>query len=155
MCQQFTELIHASASMFIMQETSEDNSDAAADIPRNLQASAADMHPSEVKQYLESLAHPLNLTDIDFHKFMQYSSGFCISNGKLWWRDTHGKHKIVVLKEKRYELLKEVHDILGHKMIYAVLVRSNMSPISDLSNALPPYPTDSRCSHFTLPQGPC
>jgi hypothetical protein len=51
---------------------------------------------------------------------MQYSSGFFISNGKLWCRDTHGKHKIVVPKEKRYELLKEVHDILGHKKIYAV-----------------------------------
>jgi hypothetical protein len=51
---------------------------------------------------------------------MQYSSRFFFSNGKLWRRDTHGKHKIVVLKEKRYELLKEVHDILGHKKIYAV-----------------------------------
>jgi hypothetical protein len=51
---------------------------------------------------------------------MQYSSGFFISNGKLWQRDTHGRHKIVVPKEKRYELLKEVHDILGHKKIYAV-----------------------------------
>jgi hypothetical protein len=38
MHQQFTELIHdsASASAFIMEETSKDNSDAAADIPRNL-----------------------------------------------------------------------------------------------------------------------
>jgi hypothetical protein len=51
---------------------------------------------------------------------MQYSSGFFFSNGKLWRCDTHGKHKIVVPKEKRYELLKEVHDILGHKKIYAV-----------------------------------
>jgi hypothetical protein len=32
----------------------------------------------------------------------------------------NGKHKIVVLKEKRYELLKEVHDILGHKKIYTM-----------------------------------
>jgi hypothetical protein len=51
---------------------------------------------------------------------MQYSSGFFFSNGKLWQCDTHRKHKIVVPKEKRYELLKEVHDILGHKKIYAV-----------------------------------
>jgi hypothetical protein len=77
------------------------------------------MHLSEVKQYLESLTRPLNLTNTDFHKFMQYS-GFFISNRKLWQWDTHGKHKIVVPKEKRYELLKEVHDILGHKKIYAV-----------------------------------
>jgi hypothetical protein len=32
----------------------------------------------------------------------------------------HGKHKIVVPKEKRYELSKEVHDISGHKKIYAM-----------------------------------
>jgi hypothetical protein len=50
---------------------------------------------------------------------MQYSSGFFFSNGKLWRRDTHGKHKIVVPKEKRYELLKEVHDI-HHKKIYTI-----------------------------------
>jgi hypothetical protein len=60
------------------------------------------------------------LRDSDFHKFMQYSSGFFFSNGKLWRCDTHGKHKIVVPKEKRYKLLKEVHDILGHKKIHAV-----------------------------------
>jgi hypothetical protein len=29
-------------------------------------------------------------------------------------------NKIVVPKEKRYELLKEVHEILGHKKIYTV-----------------------------------
>jgi hypothetical protein len=54
---------------------------------------------------------------------MQYSSGFFFSNGKLWRRNTHGKHKIVVPKERRYELLKEVHNILGHKKIYAVWVQ--------------------------------
>jgi hypothetical protein len=51
---------------------------------------------------------------------MQYSSGLFFSNSKLWHRNMHRRHKIVVLKEKRYELLKEVHDILGHKKIYAV-----------------------------------
>jgi hypothetical protein len=83
--QQFTESIHTptSTSTFITEETSEDNFDVAADIPWNIQASATDTHLSEVKQYLESLARLLNLTDADFHKFMQYSSGFFISNSKL------------------------------------------------------------------------
>jgi hypothetical protein len=52
--------------------------------------------------------------------FMQYSAGFFFSNGKLWCRNMHRRHKIVVPKEKSYELLKEVHDILGHKKIYAM-----------------------------------
>jgi hypothetical protein len=121
---QFTQVIHASASAsastFIMTETTEDNADASADIPWNLPAISTDARLTEVKQYLESLGRLQNLTDADFRKFMQYSSGFFISNGKLWWQDTHRRHRIVVPKEKRYELLKEVHDILGHKKIYAV-----------------------------------
>jgi hypothetical protein len=119
---QFTQVLHAatSASAFITEETADDTTDASANIPRNLRAIAADAHLSDVKEYLESLTRLQNLTDADFRKFMQYSSGFFISNGKPWRRDTHGRHKIVVPKEKRYELLKEVHDILGHKKIYAV-----------------------------------
>jgi hypothetical protein len=98
--------------MFIMEETAKDTADASTDIPQDLQASATDTCLSEVKQYLKSLARPQNLTDVDLWKFMQYSSGFFISNGKLWRWDTHRRHKIVVPKEKSYELLKEVHDIV-------------------------------------------
>jgi hypothetical protein len=88
--------------------------------PCNLQASSTNFCLSEVEEYFRSLTCLQNLTDTNFHKFMQYSSGFFISNGKLWCQDTHRRHKIVVPKEKRYELLKDVHDILGHKKIYAV-----------------------------------
>jgi hypothetical protein len=107
----------AAASAFIMEETSDDESN---DIPRSQRASAANIRLAEVEEYLQFLTCPQGLSDSDFHKFMQYSSGFFFSNGKLWRCDTHRKHKIVVLKERRYELLKEVRDILGHKKIYAV-----------------------------------
>jgi hypothetical protein len=125
MCPLFTELIcpavaasasDTATSTFIMEETADDESN---DIPHSPRASAADDRLAEVEQYPQSLTHPQGLSDSDFCKFMQYSSGFFFSNSKLWRRDTHRKHKIVVPKEKRYELLKEVHDILGHK-IYAV-----------------------------------
>jgi hypothetical protein len=33
------------------------------------------------------------------------------------------------------------------------MVHTDMSPVPDPSNALPPYPADSRCPRFTLPQG--
>jgi hypothetical protein len=105
------------ASAFITEETSDDESN---DIPCSQRASAADDRLAEVEKYLQFLTRLQGLSDSDFHKFMQYSSGFFFSNSKLWQCDTHGKHKIVVPKEKRYELLKEVHDILGHKKIYAV-----------------------------------
>jgi hypothetical protein len=110
---QFTQVLHAaaSASAFITEETADSTADASADIPRNLRAIAANTHLSNVKEYLELLTRPQNLTDTNFHKFMQYSSRFFISNGKPWRQDTHGRHKIVVPKEKRYELLKEVRAV--------------------------------------------
>jgi hypothetical protein len=103
-----------------MEETSDDESIAPNDIPHSLRASAADICLAEVVEYLQFLACPQGLSDSDFHKFMQYSSGFLLSNSKLWRHRTNRRHKIVVLKEKRYELLKEVHDILRHKKIYAM-----------------------------------
>jgi hypothetical protein len=79
----FTELLCPSApaastsntatSMFIMEETSNDNSNASTDIPRSLQASTANTYLSEVEEYLQSLTRPQNLTKADFHKFMQYN----------------------------------------------------------------------------------
>jgi hypothetical protein len=105
------------ASAIITEETADDESN---DIPRSPRASAADDCLAEVEQYLQLLTRPQGLSDAEFRKFMQYSSGFSFSNSKLWQHNTHRKHKIVVPKEKRYELLKEVHDILEHKKIYAV-----------------------------------
>jgi hypothetical protein len=87
---QFTHVIYAaasapaSASAFITEETADGTTDASADIPRNLRAIATNACLSDVKEYLESLTRLQNLTDADFRKFMQYSSGFFISNGKLW-----------------------------------------------------------------------
>jgi hypothetical protein len=100
-----------------MEETSNDESN---DIPRSLRASAANVCLAKVGEYLQFLTHPHGLSDSDFHKFMQYSSGFFFSNSKLWRCDKHRRHKIVVPKEKRYELLKEVYDILGHMTIYTM-----------------------------------
>jgi hypothetical protein len=127
----FTELIHPAASItaistsasgaatsrFITEETSDDKSN---NISHSPQASAANICLAKVGEYLQFLMYPQGLSNSDFRKFMQYSSGFFFSNSKLWQCDMHGKHKIVVPKEKRYKLLKEVHDILGHKKIYTV-----------------------------------
>jgi hypothetical protein len=105
---------------FIMEETSDNESNASNDIPHSLRASAADVRLTEVEKYLQFLTHLQGLSDSDFPKFMQYGSRFFFSNSKLWHHDMHGRHKIVVPKEKSYELLKEVHDILGHKKMYTV-----------------------------------
>jgi hypothetical protein len=69
------------ASAFITEETSDDKSN---DIPCSQQASAANDHLTEVEEYIQLLTCLQGLSDSDFHNFMQYSSGFFFSNGKLW-----------------------------------------------------------------------
>jgi hypothetical protein len=71
----------AATSVFIMEETSNDESN---NIPHSQQASAANVCLAEVEEYLLFLTHPQGLSNSDFCKFMQYSSGFFFSNGKLW-----------------------------------------------------------------------
>jgi hypothetical protein len=70
-------------------------------------------------------------------------SGLC---GTLQRCDTHGRHKIVVPKENRYELLKEVHDILGHKKIYGCNFWNNSGGCSSTrtSNGLCRHVTNAR-----------
>jgi hypothetical protein len=105
-----------------MEEASNNSSDATVDIPCTLQASSANICLSKVEEYLWSLTCPQNLSGADFYQFMQYSSGFSISNSKLWCHDTHRRDGIVVPKEKRYKLSK-VHDILEHKKIHAISIQ--------------------------------
>jgi hypothetical protein len=72
---------NTAASAFITEETADDESN---DIPRSQRASAADDRLAEVEEYLQFLTCPQGLSNSDFRKFMQYSSGFFFSNGKLW-----------------------------------------------------------------------
>jgi hypothetical protein len=73
MCPQFTELlcssafatsasvaasISAAASTFIMEETYDDKSNASNNIPHSLRASAANIHLTEVEEYLQFLMCP-------------------------------------------------------------------------------------------------
>jgi hypothetical protein len=84
-------------STLIMEETSDDESN---DIPRSQWASAANVCLAEVEEYLQFITYPQGPSDADFRNFIQYSSRFSFSNGKLWGLDMHRKHKMVVPKEK-------------------------------------------------------
>lgn len=92
-------------------------------IPRNDKATAADRRLAMVEEFLRTLVRPPGLDDTEFRQFVRYTSEFFLSNGKLWRRDPHGRHKIVVPSGKRYALIQEIHDLLGHHKIYAVRVQ--------------------------------
>jgi hypothetical protein len=115
--------VSAAASAFIMEETSDNESNASNNIPCSLRASAANICLAEVGEYLQFLAYLQGLSDSDFHKFMQYSSGFFFSNSKLWHCNTNRRHKIVVLKEKRYECKGNLTDL--RRILHLSLAKGN------------------------------
>ena len=53
-------------------------------------------------------------------QFLQHASKFFLKGGKMWRQEHQGRHQQVIEGyEKRYQLLTEAHDQLGHKGFYA------------------------------------
>ena len=92
------------------------------EVPRNDKAAAADHRISQVEVLLRSLTRPEGLDEAKFRQFVRYSSDFFIGDDKLWRRDPTGRHKIVIPAPRRLAIMKETHDALGHKKIYAVRI---------------------------------
>jgi hypothetical protein len=44
-------------------------------------------------------------------------------DGRLWKRDSHGKHKLVIPVTKRLSLIRDAHNSLGHKGLFSVWTR--------------------------------
>ena len=38
---------------------------------------------------------------------------------RLWKKDSHGEHKLVLQPDRRLKVLRQVHDNIGHKRFYA------------------------------------
>jgi hypothetical protein len=63
---------------------------------------------------------PLDLTDEEFETFVRQAACFFALEDKLWCREAHGKHQLVLPPSKQYQVLEEAHDDLGHKGIYTI-----------------------------------
>jgi len=92
-------------------------------IPRSNEAQALDAKMVAIKRFLSSCKKPVDLSDEEFKSFVHYAARFFILEDNLWRRDPQGKHQLVVDPRKRYRILKEAHDDLGHKGVYAVHMR--------------------------------
>jgi hypothetical protein len=58
--------------------------------------------------------------DEEFKTFVRQAAHFFVLEDKLWCREAHGKHQLVLPPSKQYQVLEEVHNDLGHKGIYMI-----------------------------------
>ncbi|KAG2739305.1 hypothetical protein P692DRAFT_20756330, partial [Suillus brevipes Sb2] len=97
--------------------------DAEQAIPRSEAAQAIDASLILTQHFLITLKkttreRPADLSDHEFAVFVNYAARFFVLEGKLWHREPHGRHQLVVQLHKRLRILKEAHDDLGHKGVY-------------------------------------
>ncbi|KAF5355069.1 hypothetical protein D9756_005757 [Leucocoprinus leucothites] len=92
-------------------------------IPRSEKAELHDLELKRVEAFLINPKRPPDMSDDDYKRFIRFSSGFFVRDGRLWKKDQKMKHKLVVPKERRYELIHQAHDEMGHKGIFTVRLR--------------------------------
>jgi hypothetical protein len=65
--------------------------------PQSVQAKIDDSHLLKVFQWLQDLRRPDNLSDTEYATFVQYCMDFFVDNNRLWSKNSHDAHKLVIL----------------------------------------------------------
>ena len=93
-------------------------------LPRTDKQLAHDDIIWNAETYLRSLKWPDNVADNQLRQWLVKAKHFFIQGGCLWYRDSHHRHKLVIMDEhKRVQIIKEAHDDSGHKDIFLLATR--------------------------------
>jgi hypothetical protein len=92
-------------------------------IPRSEKAEQRDGALKKIEEFLRNPTRPSLVPKIDQKRFIKSVTEFFVLDNKLWRKDRHGRHKLVIEKEKRLHLIRQAHDDLGHKGIFTVKQR--------------------------------
>jgi hypothetical protein len=77
-------------------DTTDPNVDDYTLAPQSAQAKVDDSHLLKVFQWLQDLKRPDSLSDAEYATFVQYCTDFFVDKNRLWHKDTHGAHKLVI-----------------------------------------------------------
>ncbi len=88
-------------------------------IPRSDAAHNADERTLKVQKWHETLKRPEDMSDADYATFIRYCTEFFISQDKLWRKDAHGRHKLVIPTHRRLFIIASAHNDVGHHGFYA------------------------------------
>lgn len=92
-------------------------------IPRSEKAKLRDLELQQVHKFLLNPQRPHDLTEEALRRLVQRAAKFFIRDGRIWRKDNKNKHKLVVEEGKRYELIRQAHDEMGHKGIFTTRIR--------------------------------
>jgi hypothetical protein len=70
------------------------------EIPHSEQVCMQDALLTSIEHFLITRKRPLGLTDEEFKTFMKQAAHFFILEDKLWCREAHGKHQLILPPSK-------------------------------------------------------
>ncbi|KNZ81263.1 hypothetical protein J132_02098 [Termitomyces sp. J132] len=97
----------------------DDSTTTYSDVPHSAKAITSDARILLVEKWLHNLIRPEGLSDKDYAAFIRYASMFFVMGGKLWQRKRDGAHKLFIPTASRLQVLKAMHDDLGHRGLFA------------------------------------
>jgi hypothetical protein len=74
--------------------------------PQSVQAKVNNFHLLKVFQWLQDLGQPDGLSDTEYATFMQYCTDFFIDDNRIWHKDSHGAHKLVISPGRQLDVCK-------------------------------------------------
>jgi hypothetical protein len=108
-----------SAPIALEDTSGTDNSNPYSIIPRSESATNADKKLIKVKEWLETLQRPEDMSNAQYKTFMRYCTEFVIASDKLWRKDPTGKHKMIIPQERQLFLITSAHNDVGHHGAFA------------------------------------
>ena len=111
--QSYSFVLHSSASEPVVKLDSPT-------IPWSTKAIAREARIRLIQGFLETRTRPADLSDTEFHSFINSATKCFLLHGSLWHREPHGCDQLVIPKHQRFGLIKEAHDDLGHKGVFTV-----------------------------------
>ena len=63
-----------------------------------------------VKEWQKMLGRPEGLSDAEYAAFIKFAMGFVLDKERLWQKHSQGFHQLVLPKDRRLQVLREVHD---------------------------------------------
>lgn len=90
-----------------------------ADFPRSENSLKMDKRLGMVRTWHETLQRPTGMHDNDYAPFVKYSQHFVLRENRLWRKDNHGKHQLVLEPHRRLSVIRQAHDEIGHRGVYS------------------------------------
>jgi hypothetical protein len=90
------------------------------EIPQTQKAKEKDGRLLIIEKFLREPKRPVRLSDAEHARLLRQASVYFVLHDKLWRRSANGKHQVVVPEKKRFGILKQAHDDLGHKGPFVV-----------------------------------